>query len=457
MGRDGAEATIPGTLLAVLVVVTLGAGAYAYLTSFQRSGPATPVMSFAPAPSRCSQVLTVAAAPSGVRWQDLRMLVEGADEYAILALDVLAVNGTWSGAAITDDRLVAAGDAVEVALQSPPPGSVALLVLHVPSGGIAARAPLEADATIPAPLDAALALANGRLAGECEGSDTGVFDPGFAYEDPNNDFLFTAGLDIPIPNEVIRAGAYASVPGNGLVIPPSVGPIRVPGAMSYRTTGAGFTTIAVDLESGSTLRLAAGQDVRLLNVTARSAGESANVAGGRGILASGSTVAASKTVTITSPGRMQLNATHLASERETIDVKITREGALWASGVVARAQKTINLEVARGSVLAERADLTSVAETINLLATGAGGTVRAERATLTASLTINVNAARDLRLAGASLAASESAIHLRSSSAAFSLDVSGARLDDANDVARVEPTGLAIVGTPAFGRASYAG
>jgi hypothetical protein len=90
----------------------------------------------------------------------------------------------------------------------------------------------------------------------------GLVDPGFAYEDVDNDLIYTEGVDIPIPNADIRDGAYSSSAGNGLIIPPSVGDISLNKIINFQASTN--LLIAIDLTSTNKgIVLNAGNDVIL--------------------------------------------------------------------------------------------------------------------------------------------------------------------------------------------------
>lgn len=111
----------------------------------------------------------------------------------------------------------------------------------------------------------------------------GSEDPGHAFEDANNDAIYTAGTDVPISAEAIQTGTYTvSTPGYGLVVPASVDPISADaidleaadgGHLILATdvtsesgsielgSGAALNASDVDLTSSTTLQLTAGDDV----------------------------------------------------------------------------------------------------------------------------------------------------------------------------------------------------
>lgn len=430
LGDKGFSVMI-GVLIGVMVVAALGAAAYSALTRFRAEGEAPPALAFVGSRTACGANLTVAAAQKGVRWNEITMRVDGATTYDLSAPGRSVENATWEGRSINTSRSLLAGDKVDITVNTSL-GDPVLIVLHEQdTTTLAARVPLRA---LPQE-EACPAAASSDADPPAAAPTPGVFDPGFAYEDPNNDFLFTLGIDIPIPNATIRSGTYAAAPNNGLVIPPSVGAISVGDKIDYRATGRGFVTIAVDLRSGSTAMLRAGQDVRILNTSVRSTDETVDVTGGRGIYANGATILAKKTVNLFAPNDLQLNATRLTSTEETINARATLGGAVYAIDATATARKTIAMggegAATHGPILAQRAHLTSTLETINFIASGSGSDVHLEGASIVAANAINIEGS--------------------------SIYVDGATIDDANNVGRAAPSGVTVVGTPAFGRVSASG
>lgn len=237
--------------------------------------------------------------------------------------------------------------------------------------------------------------------------DNGTADPGHAYEDTNNDGLFTEGVDLAIADPDIRDGHHvASDPGHGLVVPRSVGTLEPQGPIHLAAGDQGHLIVQVKLETPDAIELRAGTQAKLQGLVAEAIGAMA-IHGGTGVLLHGSTLAAGDRLTVTSDqGLVSLNAANAEADGP---VQVTAGGDLTTEDARIEAIGAIDLT--------------------------AGGDAYVKRATLETD--------GDLAITAGSVQAT--------------IFVEGARFMDANDTAQAAPAGVEIVGTPAEGEITYQG
>jgi hypothetical protein len=139
-------------------------------------------------------------------------------------------------------------------------------------------------------------------------------DPGFAYEDTDNDGEWDPGTDVQLSDSDVKDGSYdAASNGHSLVIPPSVGSIS---ASSVSFKGQNLW-IGVDVtSSGSTTLLATTGTLHVADRTIDSNG------GGQELLLSGATIDGTG-ATITSAGKVTVTST---SSTDLSDATVTSEG-----------------------------------------------------------------------------------------------------------------------------------
>lgn len=426
MAGDGAWVGIAATILVVVAAAVLGATAYSTMSGFKPALERAPEVSLGAMRTTCGVDLAVLDASGTMAWNDLSVRYAGTGPYRIVVRATVADDETWNGSALAQRTPVVRGDIIAV---ETPSERGAVEVVRVRDALVVASVPLEDVLTQP-PERACENPPPSQAA-------TGVFDPGFAYEDADHDFRYTPDVDVAIADDQIRRGVYASSGGNGLVLPPSVGAIVVDGPISLRSSGAGSTTIAVELRSDADLRLDGGVDVRLLDASLRSASGAVEVSGGRAVLADDVIVLAEERVSFTAPSMLQLNRSAISSGGP-VDVRVTAAGPLFAEAAVVTARESISLggvgSATRGAIFAERAHLTSLDGSVELIATGPEAHVRLTDSALVAARSILVESAMSGRIT-----------------------VEGATFDDLDDIARLGPAGVAVVGAPHEGKALAVG
>ncbi len=217
---------------------------------------------------------------------------------------------------------------------------------------------------------------------------SGVFDPGFPYEDVDGDCLYQDGVDVALDPADVLDGVHHAAAGNGLVLPPSVGLVDVPSSDIDFHSGGGCLVIATPLRTpnehvnaldsnGGPLRvvdtsLAAGKsvvlrsdggDVTLENVDANAVNEHLTVDSGGGDVTVVGTLAAQKHVTLDAgAGTLVADGATIRSINEGITVDA---GEVVAPDAVFHGQKQLRMTVA-GDVDLRRTELRSDSETITL-------------------------------------------------------------------------------------------
>lgn len=208
-----------------------------------------------------------------------------------------------------------------------------------------------------------------------------VFDPGFAYEDADGDCLYTAGVDTPVDDADIQDGQHTAAPGNGLVIPPSVGPVSVPGEVIYASSGS-CMVVATPVDSIN--------EKILLD------------SGGGDLFIQDASVDAAKEIDVrTGGGDVSVTASQLTSDNEHLVID-TDGGAFDADGIQITTQKSIDIRTDGGVFSLESGQFTSDNE--HLFITTVGGDIQAAGVTVTVEKTIDIRSdGADIDLSGATL------------------------------------------------------
>lgn len=231
-------------------------------------------------------------------------------------------------------------------------------------------------------------------------------DPGHAYEDVDNNELFTPGLDLPIPDDVIHAGIYHVTEEWSLVIPPSVGPISAD-RINFTSGAIGHVVVQVDLTSTvERIGLDAGSYIKARNLTVAAPYE--------------------RLVLDADQGPIRLNGAELYSTDERVILRT--HGALYGAGSTFDSDAERLILDADGPVDLPDATI-EMAEVIDITSTS---NVTLDRASLTVSETITVST-----VDGATVS------------------VDGTSISDEDDTLVVDPDGATISGTPASGSASH--
>lgn len=247
--------------------------------------------------------------------------------------------------------------------------------------------------------------AGGNFQAWIEGN--GTADPGHAYEDTDNDGLFTEGRDIAIPDEEIHDGHHVvSDPAHGLVVPRSVGTLETDGPIHLEAGDEGHLIVQVKLETPEGIELWAGTRAQLGSLVAE-AGGPVDIRALERVDLHGASLEAAGPLTITSDHGLVT----LASATVEIDASIS----ITAGG-------NLNVEDAR----------IEAPEDVDL---AAGGDVYVKRTTVE----------------------TEGALSVTAGDPEATIFVEGARFLDDNDTAQAGPEGVEIVGTPAEGQITYQG
>ncbi|MDX1612459.1 MAG: CARDB domain-containing protein, partial [Candidatus Thermoplasmatota archaeon] len=149
----------------------------------------------------------------------------------------------------------------------------------------------------------------------------GVFDPGYAYEDVNNDALFTQGLDIPIDTAEVLDGAYeVENEAHGLVITPSVGAINA-ATISFASGDQGHLIALVDVTATTgQLHYEAGTYLNATNVTLQASNDRINVTSlGGQVNVTNATLTANGVLHIRSQGDILVEQASLSGQSEVGD------------------------------------------------------------------------------------------------------------------------------------------
>ncbi|MGQ0536106.1 MAG: hypothetical protein ACT4PT_08540, partial [Methanobacteriota archaeon] len=281
-------------------------------------------------------------------------------------------------------------------------------------------------------------------------------DPGFAYEDLDNDVVYDAGLDVPIPNATIRAGIYVVAdPTRGLVIPASVGAISVTGRIDYRAGSAGHLVIGVDLPASDKVELAGGTYLNVSGVSVRSTAEKVELDASRILHAENAKITAAKKIDANVSGGVRANASVWRSENEWLDFS-ARAGAtsdVYLLDANINTTKKVDVRAA-GSIYAGRLNATSRDEHVAISSEDppAGGRLSVVGATLAAHKKVELDAGTDMTLDDAVLTSTTEHVDLdtdtgsiyanRSEIRAYkTIEVTAYRdvsLDDANGTAETE-------------------
>lgn len=162
-----------------------------------------------------------------------------------------------------------------------------------------------------------------------------VLDPGFAYEDVDDDRLYDVGLDRPIPNASIRTGIHITAPGAGLVIPASVGPIVSGDKVEFKTSQKGNITIGVALTAQKEVRIEAAGTLYVPSVQLRSTTDKIELETRAGPLhASGATLDAQKELKIKSVGTVDIAGASLLVAKGHAKIEVPHFGRILAGGAI---------------------------------------------------------------------------------------------------------------------------
>lgn len=236
----------------------------------------------------------------------------------------------------------------------------------------------------------------------------GVEDPGHAYEDVDNDRLFTPGTDLKIPDPDIHDGIYHIQESWSLVVPESVGSINAS---------------RVDLTAGS-------QGHVIVDVDVTTADELVHVGAG--------TYVEATEVTLTSPDeriRLEADAGSVRVNGSTLDSSAER--VILRSGTSIHAADTTLLSGDERTIV------------------DADGSVDLTDATLDADEKIPITAGSDVVLEGARLGAAEEITIDAVGSATVAVD--GVAVADEDDTVVVSPEDATIQGSPSSGSVQHGG
>lgn len=190
----------------------------------------------------------------------------------------------------------------------------------------------------------------------------GAFDPGHAYEDVNNDALYTEGLDLPIPDREVLDGIHAvSDERYGLVLPPSLPDVAAASVAFRGGSRGGHLIVAVDVTAyAGHVHLTAGDDVELRGapLVVADAGHVRLQADGW-VRAEGVRVAAVHHLQVQAKAGVAMNRSTLASTGTYLDVRTHGQGGpIWLEGAALDALHHLAV-FARGELRADGLKATS--------------------------------------------------------------------------------------------------
>lgn len=230
-------------------------------------------------------------------------------------------------------------------------------------------------------------------------------DPGHAFEDVDNDGLFSEGIDIQIDDADIADGSYHVTDAWGLVLPASVAPI-----------------------DADAIHLSAGEDGHVLIATALSATKGILVEAGDGISAEDATFSAQDEDIVLAAGDGDLELDGTTFETDDEHIELSSDGDLSAHG----------------------ATLTTEHERVVI---DVAGSVDLSDAKIAADERISITAGDDVSIEGAILTAGE-AVEIQTIAGA-TVSVEDATIEDGDDTATVSPSQATIEGQPTSGTVAH--
>lgn len=259
---------------------------------------------------------------------------------------------------------------------------------------------------------------------EAEVVDNSTHDPWYAYEDVNDDDLYTEGVDVLIPDEEILDGDYTvSRPQHGLVIPKSVGPIKVDGPIRFHAGNQAHLTLEVRLAATGSIELVAGTDADLEGLVAE----------------------APAGISVDAGGTARLAGAYLRADAGS--VAIDAQQRVDGLGMQVEAGTGITITSKKGTLGIVDTSLRSDG---GLAISSQRGTINADRSTLEGTGALDLSAGGDVRVKAASLETPDE-ITLTAGNPNEAIFVQDARFADADDTAKAGPKNVEIVGTPAEG------
>lgn len=300
---------------------------------------------------------------------------------------------------------------------------------------------------------------------ECPG------DPGAAYEDADCNGRFETGIDTAVD---VSSGSYTVTGPECLVIRSSVPPIGA-GTISLTSQG-GHISIDVGLTStvGAVQIQSGGGDILVFDKSVSAQTDLQILSSGGDILLEGSTLVAGGMVELRSEGGDINVQGGVLSAGSLIRIQ-SGNGDIRAGGGTWTATGTqCEVDSGSGSLYIDDSDvtcgtfvsfksggildssgsrLTATTDYIRFqFGTGSGDprVVRAASSDMNAGTDIFINSAGDIDVTSADLE-SNLPLTLDASDAANTIFVDGAQFRDDNNLANVEPPGVNVVGTPAFG------
>lgn len=268
-------------------------------------------------------------------------------------------------------------------------------------------------------------------------------DPGFAFEDADNDGWYDPDVDTQIPDSAILDGSYTVDGSAGLVVPPSVGDISNPTGGIHYDAGSGHLVVDSALVAGAgPIRLETEGRVSVSAPLTAELGNDVEIVGGD-VSVDPNPACGSDEVSLTE-GTVATDGGEIVVQA---DGRVRTADAVFTSiagRVVVRAG---------GEALLDGTELVS-AEADVVVDAGRDGVGRVDlvNGTLTADLgDVRVTARGDVDARDAWLQAPAGAITIDASDVDRVIRVEGTLVDDLDDVAEALPEGVRVEGTPTAG------
>jgi hypothetical protein len=287
----------------------------------------------------------------------------------------------------------------------------------------------------------------------------GLVDPGFAYEDVDNDLIYTEGVDIPIPNADIRDGAYNSSAGNGLIIPPSVGDISLNKIINFQASTN--LLIAIDLTSTNKgIVLNAGNDVILSSDLSSSISLTATndeilITSNQGSIIADNSYMYSKNKKVFLQAYQDISAvsSNIRSDGDEVNL-ISQTGKILISQSTVYSKNKEIILYAQNDIIIVSSSLTTSNEAITI--TSVTGLINASNSTLIGkNKDILLFTGTDIDVRNAYISTDNGNIIFTAGSTLNNIFVQDVSIYDTDNTAQANPFGVQILGIPAHGMVSW--
>ena len=152
--RDHAVSPVIAVILMVAITVVLAATVYVWVSGFGQSGAQAKSASFSATSSGSATSFTLVSASTGLRWNDVKITVDGATTYGILVsaagCSSYINSAAWDGGTqLSSTACTAApGDVIKFGVASLPSGTVHMNIVDKPSNTVVSTPTLPTLAAV---------------------------------------------------------------------------------------------------------------------------------------------------------------------------------------------------------------------------------------------------------------------------------------------------------------------